>query len=125
MISALHQQHCLTPEQGLERLSRAEILDTLRHVPQWRLAADELQLERQFRFKDYYHTLAFVNAVAWIAHQQDHHPEMVVSYNRCQVRFTTHAVSGISVNDFICAAWIDQLHDALASAPPHSNQLTH
>lgn len=124
-MSALHQQHCLTAEQGLERLTRTEVLDTLRQVPQWRLAADELQLERQFRFKDYYQTLAFVNAVAWIAHQQDHHPELVVNYNHCQVRSTTHAVSGISVNDFICAAWIDQLHDALASAPPHSNHITH
>jgi 4a-hydroxytetrahydrobiopterin dehydratase len=124
-MSTLHLQHCLTPDQGLERLTKSEVHDTLRQVPQWKLSADELQLERQFRFKDYYQTLAFVNAVAWIAHQQDHHPEMIVNYNRCQVHFTTHAVSGISVNDFICAAWIDQLHDTLASAPPHSNRITH
>jgi 4a-hydroxytetrahydrobiopterin dehydratase len=124
-MAPLHLQHCLTPAQGLERLTRSAILDNLPQVPRWKLAPDELQLERTFRFKDYYQTIAFVNAVAWVAHQQDHHPELVVHYNRCQVRFTTHNVGGISINDFICAAWIDQLHDTLASAPPHSPHLTH
>lgn len=71
------------------------------------------QLERQFQFPDYHHTMAFVNAVADIANREDHHPEMVVGYNRCTVRYSTHSVNqgrgGISHNDFICAAKIDQI----------------
>lgn len=124
-MSPLHLQHCITTDQGLERLISSEIHEALHQIPQWKLAPDEQRLERTFRFKDYYQTLAFVNAVAWVAHQQDHHPELVVNYNRCQVHLSTHAVGGISINDFICAAWIDQLHDTLASAPPHSPHLTH
>ena len=71
------------------------------------------QLERQFQFPDYHHTMAFVNGVADIANREDHHPEMVVGYNRCTVRYSTHSVNqgrgGISENDFICAAKIDQI----------------
>ncbi len=71
------------------------------------------QLQRQFQFADYHHTMAFVNAVAEIAHSEDHHPEMVVGYNRCTVRYSTHSVNqgrgGISHNDFICAAKIDHI----------------
>ena len=54
-------------------------------------------------------TMAFVNAVAWIAHREDHHPDLLVSYNRCTVRFNTHSVGGLSINDFICAAKVDGL----------------
>jgi len=64
---------------------------------------------RTFRFKNYYRTLAFVNAVGWIAHQEDHHPELVVNYKTCEVRYRTHAIGGISENDFICAAKVDRL----------------
>jgi 4a-hydroxytetrahydrobiopterin dehydratase len=73
----------------------------------------EGQLQREFRFADYHHTMAFVNAVADIAHREDHHPEMVVGYDRCTVRYSTHSVNqgrgGISHNDFICAAKIDHI----------------
>jgi 4a-hydroxytetrahydrobiopterin dehydratase len=73
---------------------------------------------RQFDFKNYYRTLAFVNAVAWVAHTEDHHPEMTVTYNRCTVRYNTHSVNagrgGLSINDFICAARIDTLFNAAA-----------
>jgi 4a-hydroxytetrahydrobiopterin dehydratase len=66
-------------------------------------------IEKTFAFKNYYETIAFVNALAWICHTQDHHPELAVSYNRCVVRFNTHSVGGISINDFICAAKTDAL----------------
>jgi 4a-hydroxytetrahydrobiopterin dehydratase len=66
---------------------------------------------RQFSFSDYGKTMAFVNAVAWIAHQQDHHPEMLVGYNIVTVRFVTHSVGGISRNDFVCAARVNALGD--------------
>lgn len=77
--------------------------------PDWSLADDAKSIRRSFSFKDYYHTLAFVNAVAYVAHAEDHHPDLEVSYNRCAVRYSTHSVGGLSENDFICAARIDAL----------------
>jgi 4a-hydroxytetrahydrobiopterin dehydratase len=66
-------------------------------------------ISRRYEFKNYYATMAFVNAVAWIAHKEDHHPELQVSYRFCLVRYTTHAIGGLSENDFICAAKADAL----------------
>ena len=66
-------------------------------------------IEKTFPFKNYHETIAFVNALAWVAHTEDHHPDLTVSYARCVVRFNTHSVGGISVNDFICAAKADAL----------------
>jgi 4a-hydroxytetrahydrobiopterin dehydratase len=108
-MSPLHLQLCISPDEGLVRLQEPELQQGLQLLPLWQLAEEKPLLEREFCFDDYYHTLAFINAVAWIAHQQDHHPDMLVSYNRCRVSFTTHAVDGISMNDLICAAKIDQL----------------
>ncbi len=68
-----------------------------------------IAIEKTFTFADYYKTLSFVNAVAFIAHTQDHHPDLSVHYNRCVVRFNTHEVSGISITDFDCAARVDAL----------------
>lgn len=80
----------------------AEIETLLPQVPGW--AHTGTHLQRVFSFGNYHETLAFVNALAWICHQEDHHPELVVTYNRCTVRFDTHSVGGVSINDFICAA---------------------
>jgi 4a-hydroxytetrahydrobiopterin dehydratase len=66
-------------------------------------------IERSFAFKNFHETMAFVNALAWICHAEDHHPDLNVSYNRCVVRFNTHSVGGISINDFICAAKVNAL----------------
>ena len=74
---------------------------------EWQLAEDSKSINRTFKFKNYYDTMAFVNVVAMVAHQQDHHPEMTVTYNTCCVEFSTHSVSGLSLNDFICAAKVD------------------
>ena len=60
-------------------------------------------------FSNYYQTMAFVNAVAWIANQTDHHPELSVSYNQCRVEYSTHDINGLSENDFICAAKVEAL----------------
>ena len=73
----------------------------------WRLI--EGALEKTFSFQNYYETMAFVNAVAFIAHAQDHHPDLAVSYSRCTVRYNTHDVHGISVSDFFCASKVDAL----------------
>ena len=66
-------------------------------------------IARSFKFENYYQTISFVNAIAWIAHREDHHPDLAVGYNRCMVAFSTHSVGGLSENDFICAAKVDAL----------------
>lgn len=83
--------------------------DLLKQTPEWVLNDKGDEISRTFQFKNYYQTLAFVNALGWIAHQEDHHPDLEVSYNKCCVRFSTHAIKGLSENDFICAAKIDAL----------------
>ena len=73
----------------------------------WRLI--DGALEKTFSFKNYHETIGFVNAVAFIANTEDHHPDLAVSYGRCTVRFNTHDVNGISVSDFFCASKVDAL----------------
>ena len=87
--------------------SAGEILAQLSEIPAW--SHQNRALERSLAFKDYYDTMAFVNAVAWMIHKEDHHPEIHMSYNRCTVRWNTHSVDGISENDFICAAKTDAI----------------
>ena len=87
--------------------SAAEIEAQLAELPGWSLRAEAI--ERSYAFRDYHETIAFVNALAWIVHAEDHHPELTVTYNRCTVRWNTHSVSGISDNDFICAARTDSV----------------
>jgi 4a-hydroxytetrahydrobiopterin dehydratase len=86
-----------------------EIAAALAVLSDW--AIDDGKLVRMFRFSDYHQTLAFVNAIAEVIHKEDHHPELIVGYNRCEVRYDTHSVNegkgGVSANDFICAAKID------------------
>lgn len=90
-------------------LSDSEIVNWLAKIDGWERSAGGASIERVFKFADYYKTMAFVNTVAWIAHREDHHPDMDISYNRCRVRFSTHSVGGLSLNDFICAAKINAL----------------
>jgi 4a-hydroxytetrahydrobiopterin dehydratase len=100
-MTDLLNQRCL-PLEGQPPMSSAEIQQHLLKVDGW--THKEGALEKTFSFKNYYETLAFVNALAYICHAEDHHPELRVFYNRCLVRFDTHSVGGISINDFICAA---------------------
>ncbi len=92
-------------------LGATEIVASLARLEGWTLAGDgpDVAIEKTFRFANYYETIAFVNAVALIAHRQDHHPDLSVHYNRCVVRFNTHAVAGLSATDFECAARVDAL----------------
>jgi len=90
-------------------MNEAAINAHLQQVTGWQ--AINGAIERSFRFTNFHETMAFVNALAWICHAQDHHPELVVGYNRCVVRFNTHSVGGVSVNDFICAAKVNALVD--------------
>ena len=90
-------------------LSREDAAAFLAQVSGWALDAQAREIRRTFAFANYFPTMAFVNAVAWIAHREDHHPEMTVGYNKVTVAFSTHSVGGLSENDFICAAKIDAL----------------
>jgi 4a-hydroxytetrahydrobiopterin dehydratase len=75
----------------------------------WSLNEAATEIRRDFRFKGFYRTMAFVNAVAWIASSEDHHPDLEVGWGHCLVRFSTHSIGGLSENDFICAAKVDGL----------------
>lgn len=97
--------------KGSPALEIAQARELLEQIPDWELNEGKHTLVREFKFKNFYETIEFVNAVAWIANQQDHHPDLAVSYNRCQVTFTTHSVGGLSENDFICAARVNALFD--------------
>jgi 4a-hydroxytetrahydrobiopterin dehydratase len=96
--------------QRLEGHSAMSVADVDRHLEEvsgW--ALKDGAIERTFQFDDYHRTLAFINALAWIAHREDHHPDVAFSYNRATVRWKTHSVGGISINDFICAAKVNAL----------------
>ena len=104
----LRNKDCSRQDSALDPQQAEALLTALEG---WRIQDDSLC--KDFSFKNYYRTMAFVNLVAWLAHQQDHHPEMQVGYNRCTVRYRTHSVAdgagGLSENDFICAAKLDAL----------------
>lgn len=102
----LAQRRC-QPLEGQPPLPPAEVAEFLAQAPGWALVAGAI--EKQFSFPDYHRTLAFVNALAWVAHVEDHHPELQVGYGSCTVRYHTHSVQGLSINDFICAAKVDAL----------------
>lgn len=105
-MNPLASQHC-QPLEGQPPMDAGQIAQHLAQAPRWSLV--DGAIERRFDFADYHRTMAFVNAVAWVAHVEDHHPDLAVSYNHCVVRFNTHSVGGISINDFICAAKVDAL----------------
>lgn len=107
----LADKSCQSLPKGSPALDNQQAAELHKQVSDWQLNEAEQTLQREFKFKNFYQTIEFVNAVAWIANQQDHHPDLEVSYNRCQVTFTTHSVGGLSENDFICAARIDKLFD--------------
>lgn len=102
-------KHCQACEGNVLPLTRQEAEKLLKKVEGWQLNNDATMIEKCFAFKNYYHTMAFVNALAYISHIENHHPDLEVSYNRCVVRYTTHAIKGLSENDFICAAKTDLL----------------
>lgn len=101
-----------TIHQNRRALDAAELAAQLGQLnagqtPGWQLVNGAL--EKTFHFKNYYETVSFVNTVAFIAHSEDHHPDLAVSYSRCTVRFNTHDVQGISISDFFCASKVDAL----------------
>lgn len=110
MSSDLSSKHCESCE-GIGTALHAEQIQKL--LPQlhqrWQLNADQRSIHCQLSFNNFYETMAFVNALAWIANVENHHPDLTVGYNYCTVSYTTHALKGLSHNDFICAAKLDKL----------------
>ena len=92
-------------------LTATEVVANLAKLEGWTLTGDDaaVAIEKTFTFANYYETISFVNAVAFIANKQDHHPDLSVHFSRCVVRFNTHDVGGLSMTDFDCAALVDAL----------------
>lgn len=109
-MNKLSSMTCVPCEGGVAPLNRVQADKLLKDLSAgWAINADCSAITRRFEFKGFYKTMGFVNAVAFIANQQNHHPDMRVGYNYCELTFTTHAINGLSENDFICAAKVDAL----------------
>lgn len=106
-MADLASKRCVPCEGGTPPLDDGRVAELLKELPEWEVK--DGKLEKSFRFADHYRALAFVNAVAWISHQEDHHPVLEVGYNRVRVMYWTHAIGGLSENDFICAAKVEKL----------------
>jgi 4a-hydroxytetrahydrobiopterin dehydratase len=113
-LSELANKKCKPCEGGVEPLSAAQAQELLQQIhSDWALADDARVIGRHFSFTAFSRTIAFVNAVAFVATNEGHHPEMIINYGSCQVNFITTAINGLSDNDFICAAKIDRLAEEL------------
>lgn len=112
-MTELIAQHCCSfSDNDVTKLILEEITTYLQQLdPAWQLNSKDQTISNEFSFKNYYQTIAFVNVIAQIAHQQDHHPDMLISYNSCTVTYSTHSVDGLSIKDFICAAKINAAQD--------------
>ena len=107
-MSELAARKCKPCEGGMPPLTAAEAQRLLAQIAGgWVLTPNGRAIRREFRFRDFYRTMSFVNALAHVANIEDHHPDLEVGYNYCHVTFTTHAIGGLSENDFVCAAKVD------------------
>lgn len=107
----LKDQKCEDIKPGSKPMIIPAIESHVAHMDGWEVPLNYLTLKKTFKFKNYHQTLSFVNAVSWIAHKEDHHPEVCFGYNECKISLTTHSVKGLTQNDFIVAAKIDALLD--------------
>ena len=108
-MSDLARKKCKPCEGGVAPLDGAQARAMLKGLKGWIL--EDGKLVKVYPFTNYYQTMAFVNALAWISHREDHHPDLAVGYTKCRVEYSTHAIGGLSENDFICAAKCDALHE--------------
>ena len=104
----LTSKKCKPCEGGVPPLTSSQVEALIQNLDGW-AQTDHKEISKTFKFKNYHETMAFVNATAWISHREDHHPDLEVGYNKCVMRYSTHAVGGLSENDFICAAKIEAL----------------
>jgi 4a-hydroxytetrahydrobiopterin dehydratase len=105
----LTSRKCKPCEGGVDPLKPTEVENLLKELNGWKV--DGGAIAKVYSFKNHYQVLAFVNALAWISHREDHHPDLAVGYNTCRVAYVTHAIKGLSENDFICAAKVDALFE--------------
>jgi 4a-hydroxytetrahydrobiopterin dehydratase len=110
-VCNLTDRHCKPCEGGVEPMNRGEAEAMMNDIPGWKLSEDGKTISRRFEFKGFFRTMSFINAMAWIANAENHHPDFSAGYNFCLVNFTTHAIDGLSENDFICAAKVNALLD--------------
>jgi 4a-hydroxytetrahydrobiopterin dehydratase len=103
----LAQRTCKPCEGGVPPLKPPQVEQLLAQLHGWQFK--DGVITKTYEFKNYYQTMAFVNAAGWISHREDHHPDMTVGYGKCKVDYSTHAIGGLSENDFICAAKLDAL----------------
>jgi 4a-hydroxytetrahydrobiopterin dehydratase len=103
----LAHKRCRPCEGGVSPLGEREVGNLMTQLDGWHYGHNTI--EKTYAFRDYYQTMAFVNAVAWLSHREDHHPDLSVGFKHCRVEYTTHAIGGLSENDFICAAKVDAL----------------
>jgi len=108
-LTNLLQESCSTLDSKMPALDASAAHQLGELVEGWQVSPESNSISKQFKFNNYYETMAFVNSVAGIAHQQDHHPTLNITYNQCLITFSTHSVNGLSRNDFICAARINHL----------------
>jgi len=108
-MNELARKKCVPCEGGVAPLTPEQVRPMLKGLPGW--ALDGKTIAKTYEFRNYFETMAFVNAAAWISHREDHHPDMMVGYNKCRVSYVTHAIDGLSENDFICAAKLDALFE--------------
>ena len=106
-VCDLAGRSCKPCEGGVPPLDDQEVRRLAEQTPGWEVI--DGRVTRQFEFKDHYQTMGFVNAVAWVSHTENHHPDLEVGYNTCRVSYWTHAVDGLTENDFICAAKVGAL----------------
>src|ERR1700730_14001988 len=107
-MNELAARKCKPCEGGTAPLTHTQAQQLLPQPPSaWVLTENGLAIRREFGFRDFYRTMSFVNALAHIANIEDHHPDLEVGYNHCRVTFSTHAIRGLSENDFVCAAKVD------------------
>lgn len=107
---ALVNRSCLACEGGVEKLNSTQYLRLLTQVAKWRLDEAGCSIERKFTFKNFKEAIRFIDSIAELAEQEQHHPDLhLTGYRNVKVVLTTHAISGLSVNDFIVASKIDQL----------------
>ena len=108
-MTDLAKMKCKPCEGGVAPYTDPQIKEMLRQVKGW--IVEQGKLVKVYPFANYYQTMAFVNALAWISHREDHHPDLAVGYNKCRVEYMTHAIGGLSQNDFVCAAKCDALFE--------------
>jgi len=102
-------KHCVPCEGGVDSIERDSAEKMLADVTGWTLSDDGKMISRRFEFKGFLSTMSFINAMAWLVNRENHHPDFSAGYNYCDVGFTTHAIDGLSENDFICAARVNAL----------------